>query len=137
MNPKALAKRRRLKAKQAALDEDNRLRAKMGKKPRKLPDQGKYCIHDVHEDLVCEHCNEDFAEGWIRERRVFTRDGLKYRRARLIGNCIRCWKPRGDSPYTSFCLPCWQKRIRFVRRVRGFNPWRPGHKGRPPKIRTE
>jgi len=58
----------------------------------------------------------------------------KFQKQRLAaGLCYQCGDPREH--YTERCDACQAKVNARQRRDNGWNPWKPGGRGRPPKVR--
>jgi hypothetical protein len=98
-----------------------------------MSDQKNYfCIHGIHAKEVCRDCESDLREGWIAERKVYSKQALYKKRRRYSGRCKNCGKPRGASPYKSECIDCRRRWREHIQAVKGIRPWEPGKRGRPP-----
>jgi hypothetical protein len=51
------------------------------------------------------------------------------------GNCMICGDPR--TLYATHCDACNEKVMAYQRSKTGFQPWKPGGRGRPPLKRAE
>lgn len=115
------------------LDKEAFLKEFYARKKRKKS-TSRYCIHGIHSDTRCEDCEKDYADGWIRERKTYSSSRLARVRWWLQDRCVQCGKPL-DSEYKTYCLHCRKERNKLYQRVRGFAPWRPGGRGRTPKVK--
>jgi hypothetical protein len=84
------------------------------------------------------HAKEDWKKRLMRETVNMTAQS-RQRIWQLLNNaeglCDMCSAP--ITHYATMCDRCAEKKRLQVQSRRGYKPWRPGGKGRPPKVRPE
>lgn len=66
----------------------------------------------------------------IARRLGVTPQAVLYARRRQTGKCLRC--PKAAQPGTQYCARHRKAINKAMRTRKGFKPWQPGGRGRPP-----